>query len=105
LQSYAIKYSFLAVSASPAASAFCRALFVRRRQCAESFGPFLAVDRAQSVDHRRHFFENRVKKRIAIFLGALEQRAFHIVDRTRLKGALRVCHDRSSSSQIQKNRR
>src|SRR6266850_1497325 len=70
----------------------CGPLFVRRCQRAERIGPFLPIDGTQPGDHRQDLLENCMEKRVTIFLCAFEQLAFNFVDRTRLKGALCVCH-------------
>ncbi len=61
---------------------FGRALFMRRRQRAEGFGPILPVDGAKLVDHRRDFVAHGIEKRVAIVLGALVQFFFHLVHGT-----------------------
>ena len=65
---------------------------MRRRQRAEPVRPSFAIDRIEPRDHRRDFLEDRVEKRIAIFLGAAEQFFFHFIHRPRPERIVRIRH-------------
>jgi hypothetical protein len=67
-------------------------VFPGSSQRAEDPRPFFSLHGFEILDHRRNFFIDRVKKRVAHFFGSKEKLFFNFIHRPRAKKVCRTGH-------------